>query len=110
VVDSCGSRGRKDVARTLIAQFTALPDAIDRVRQMIVDYGDAVRAEAGNQRFEVYTKADDPRAFVIIEVYRDEHAFQEHLAAPYGTPFNSALEPLIVEDHSVLTFLDAVSV
>ncbi|GAB2962651.1 hypothetical protein GCM10027075_73040 [Streptomyces heilongjiangensis] len=39
-------------------------------------------------------------------MYRDEDAFQAHLDAPYGGPFNAALAPLIEEDASVLTFLD----
>ena len=58
--------------------------------------------------FEVYTKADDPRSYWIYEVYRDEGAFQAHLAAPYGAPFNAELRDLIEEDGSVLTFLTPV--
>jgi len=64
-----------------------------------------VRDEPGNVAFEVYTKAEDPRAYWIYEVYRDEDAFQAHLAAPYGGPFNAELADLIEEDGSVLTFL-----
>ena len=41
----------------------------------------------------------------MVEAYRDEEAFAEHLAAAYGAEFNAALGPLIVEDGSVLTFM-----
>ncbi|WP_053848250.1 putative quinol monooxygenase [Streptomyces sp. NRRL B-24085] len=94
--------------KTLLAEFTAREGAQDEVARMIVEYAGKVRAEEGNLVFDVYTKASHPRAFWIFEVYRDEDAFQAHLKAPYGGPFNAALAPLIEEDASVLTFLDPV--
>ena len=48
-------------------------------------------------------------AFTVLEAYRDEAAFAEHFAAPYGAEFNAALGPLIVEDASVLTFIAPLS-
>ncbi|WP_308050533.1 hypothetical protein [Streptomyces sp. TRM72054] len=50
-----------------------------------------------------------PCAYWIFEVYRDEDAFKAHLVAPYGAPFNAALTPLIEEDASVPTFLDPLA-
>ncbi|MBZ3900240.1 putative quinol monooxygenase [Streptomyces griseiscabiei] len=92
--------------KTLLAEFTAREGAQDEVARLIGDYARTVREEEGNLAFDVYTKAADPRAYWIFEVYRDEDAFQTHLKAPYGPPFNAALTPLIEEDASVLTFLD----
>ncbi|WP_369141893.1 putative quinol monooxygenase [Streptomyces sp. R44] len=92
--------------KTLLAEFTAREGVQDEVARLIGDYALKVREEEGNLTFDVYTKAADPRAFWIFEVYRDEDAFQTHLRAPYGDPFNAALAPLIEEDASVLTFLD----
>ncbi|MFD5159264.1 putative quinol monooxygenase [Streptomyces hawaiiensis] len=97
------------MTKTLLAEFTAREGARDEVARMIVEYAEKVRQEEGNVAFVVYTKAASPRAFWIFEAYRDEDAFQTHLKAPYGGPFNTALAPLIEEDASVLTFLDAVS-
>ncbi|GGQ46720.1 putative quinol monooxygenase [Streptomyces asoensis] len=96
--------------KTLLAEFTAREGARDEVARLIGDYARAVREEEGNLVFDVYTRASAPRAFWIFEVYRDEDAFQAHLKAPYGGPFNVALAPLIEEDASVLTFLDPLSV
>ncbi|MET7679779.1 antibiotic biosynthesis monooxygenase family protein [Streptomyces sp. NPDC005423] len=92
--------------RTLLAEFTAAEGAQDEVARLIGDYALKVREEEGNIAFDVYTRADNPRAFWIFEVYRDEDAFQAHLDAPYGGPFNASLVPLIEEVASVLTFLD----
>ena len=95
--------------KTLFAEFTAREGAEAEVARLIGDYALKVREEEGNIAFDVYTKAADQRAFWIFEVYRDEDAFQAHLNAPYGAPFNAALTPLIEEDASVLTFLDPLA-
>ncbi|MFC3574810.1 putative quinol monooxygenase [Streptomyces yaanensis] len=95
--------------KTLLAEFTARQGAEDEVSRLIRDYAEKVREEEGNLVFDVYTKAAEPRAYWIFEVYRDEDAFQAHLKAPYGGPFNAALTPLIEEDASVLTFLDPLA-
>ena len=92
--------------KTLLAEFTAREGTQDEVARLISDYARTVREEEGNLTFDVYTKAANPRAYWIFEVYRDEDAFQADLNAPYGPPFNTALTPLIEEDASVLTFLD----
>lgn len=94
------------VRKTLFAEFTARDGAEDAVAGLVRDYARKVREEGGNLAFDVHTRASDPRAFWIFEVYRDEDAFQAHLKAPYGVPFNAALAPLIVEAAAVLTFLD----
>ncbi|WP_328482096.1 antibiotic biosynthesis monooxygenase [Streptomyces sp. NBC_00377] len=95
--------------KTLLAEFTARDGAEGEVARLIGDYALKVREEEGNITFDVYTRATSPRAFWIFEVYRDEDAFQAHLKAPYGGPFNAALVPLIEEDASVLTFLDPLT-
>ncbi|MFJ8061429.1 putative quinol monooxygenase [Streptomyces sp. NPDC096142] len=92
--------------KTLYAEFTAREGAQDDVACLLGDYARKVREEDGNLAFDVYTKASDPRAFWIFEVYRDDDAFRTHVKAPYGAPFNAALAPLIEEDASALTFLD----
>ncbi|WAU82790.1 putative quinol monooxygenase [Streptomyces sp. Qhu-G9] len=95
--------------KTLLAEFTARKGAEDEVARLILKYAEKVREEDGNLAFDVYTKESHPRAFWIFEVYRDEDAFQAHLKAPYGSPFNTVLAPLIEEDASVLTFLNPVT-
>ncbi|MGX1676145.1 putative quinol monooxygenase [Streptomyces sp. NPDC055400] len=95
--------------KTLLAEFTAREGAEADVARLILEYAKEVREEDGNLAFEVYTKASRPRAYWIFEVYQDEAAFQAHLKAPYGGPFNIALAPLIEEDASVLTFLNPVT-
>jgi quinol monooxygenase YgiN len=89
----------------LHATFTARPGEGDRVAALLADFAEGVRAEEGNVVFDATRLVDDPDRFFVYEVYRDEAAFQEHLASPAGGPFNEALQRLIVEPSSVLTFL-----
>ncbi|MCB0907432.1 MAG: antibiotic biosynthesis monooxygenase [Nocardioidaceae bacterium] len=91
----------------LYAEFTALPEATEEVRALIGALRDQVETEPGNLQFAVYQLVEDPRRFFVFERYRDRAAFDEHLAADYGTRFNAALTALIVEDGSQLTFLEA---
>ncbi|MEJ1090380.1 putative quinol monooxygenase [Microbacterium istanbulense] len=89
----------------LHATFTAIPGQGDRVAALLAEFAEGVRAEPGNVVFDATRLVDDPDRFFVYEVYRDEEAFQAHLAAPAGVPFNAALQELIVEPHSQLTFL-----
>ena len=92
----------------LHATFTAQPGAGDRVAALVRDFAEVVRAEEGNIVFDATRLVDDPDRFFVYEVYRDEAAFQEHLAASAGVPFNAALQELIVEPATILTFLRRV--
>jgi quinol monooxygenase YgiN len=102
----------------LVARFTALPGREDEVERLLLGLTARVREEPGCLAFEPHRVAPAPAGsdatpgpepigtgFVVVEAYRDDAAFAEHLASPYGGPFNEALGPLIEEDGSVLTFL-----
>ncbi|MHC9044715.1 putative quinol monooxygenase [Microbacterium saperdae] len=89
----------------LHATFTARPGEGDRVAALLRDFAEGVRAEDGNIVFDATRLVDDSDRFFVYEVYRDDEAFQAHLASPAGVPFNAALQELIVEPSSQLTFL-----
>lgn len=96
------------MTKTLLAEFSVRPGREAHVAELVKDYSRRVRQEPGNLAFEVYTKESDPLSYCVFEVYADEAAFQAHLAAPYGAPFNAELRPCINEEESVLTFLTPV--
>lgn len=89
----------------LHATFTARPGAGDQVAALLRDFAEGVRAEEGNVVFDATRLVDDSDRFFVYEIYRDDAAFQAHLASPAGVPFNAALQELIVEPSSQLTFL-----
>ena len=89
----------------LIAEFTARPDEHERVAALLDALATEVRQEPGNIAFDCYRQADNPAKFVVYEIYRDQQAFEDHIAADYGATFNARLQALIIEPHSILTFL-----
>ncbi|MFE6735033.1 putative quinol monooxygenase [Microbacterium sp. NPDC057650] len=92
----------------LHATFTARPGAGDPVAALLRDFAVAVRAEPGCVVFDATRLVDAPDRFFVYEEYRDEASFQAHLANPAGGPFNAALQELIVEPRSQLTFLTRI--
>ena len=92
----------------LIARFTAKPGFEEEVADMIAGLARDVRTEPGSIVFEPHREAENPRAFVVFEKYRDEEAFQAHMSMPYGAVFNARLREVIEEPESQLTFLSAV--
>ena len=91
---------------TLYAEFTARSGRADEVESLLRGLVAQVRDEPGNVVFDAYRVRDDDNRFFVFEVYEDQRAFEAHLSAEYGAPFNSSLRELIVEDGSQLTFLD----
>lgn len=89
----------------LIAEFTALQGQDRVVADLLAGLAADVRREPGNIAFDCYQRDDDPHRFVVYEIYRDQQAFEAHIAADYGAVFNGRLQQLIVEPHSILTFL-----
>jgi quinol monooxygenase YgiN len=92
----------------LYAEFTAVPGAEGRVSELVRELTARVRAEPGNLAFTPHTLVGEPRRWFVYEVYRDEEAFREHLAADYGAAFNAELTPLVEGGRSELTFLAEV--
>lgn len=89
----------------LIAEFTAHQGQERIVADLLAGLAANVRQEPGNIAFDCYQRADDPCRFVVYEIYRDQQAFEAHIAADHGAVFNKRLTQLIVEPHSMLTFL-----
>ena len=97
------------MTRALYAEFTALPGAEARVAQLVAGLTALVRDEPGNLAFVPYTLESNPRRWFVYEVYADDEAFQQHIAADYGADFNAELVTLIEEDASTLTWLLAAA-
>jgi len=96
------------VSVVLYAEFTAYKGREAEVTALLAALTAQVRAEPGNVLFEPAILADNPRRFFVYEAYRDEAAFEAHLAAAYGVEFNVALAYLIEGDGSSLTMLRAL--
>ncbi len=93
-----------DNRKILIAELVARDGCEPDVQAILSEYAIDVRAESGNQVFECYQTQEDPRRFVVYEIYDDEAAFQAHLSAPKNAEINHRLSS-VTEGGSSLTFL-----
>lgn len=89
----------------LIARFTAREGHEDLVRGLLAGYASIVRADEGTILFEPSTATEHPRDFVVFERYRDEAAFQAHLAASENAEFNERVSGHL-QDGVHLEFLE----
>ena len=95
---------QQDERKILIAQITARPGHESDVQAVLAEYGKYVRKEPGNEIFECYWAEDNPRHFIVYEIYTNEAAFKAHLGAIENAEVNSKLASL-TDGGSSLTFL-----
>lgn len=93
----------------LYAEFTVRSGAEGRVADMMAELTAKVRGESGNIVFDPHTRRENPNAYFVYEIYRDEEAFQAHIAADHSKAFNAELGGLIEEDGSELSWLTPVA-
>lgn len=65
-------------------------DAADLIRQ----FGETSRKDAGNLRFETLRRVGQPRHFAILEAWTDKAAADAHAAAAHTKQFRDALKPM----------------
>ena len=94
------------MTKALYATFEVLPGHEETLRHMMADLTKAVRAEPGCLRFVAYTRADNPRAYHVDEIYADEAAFAAHIGSAHGRAFNAAITDKVVGGGSTVHFLN----
>ena len=62
----------------VIATWVAKDGEEEHVARILRENAAASEAEPGCREFKVYREKDQPRTFVLYEVYDDEAAFQAH--------------------------------
>lgn len=63
--------------------WVAKPGKEQGIEQILRALIPHVRAEAGCLRYDVLRAIEDPRRFVLVEVYRDDAALQAHSASDH---------------------------
>ncbi len=53
--------------------------------------------EPGNLRFDVIQQADDPKRFILYEVYRDEAGMEAHKQTAHYATWRDAVAPWMAE-------------
>ncbi len=60
--------------------------------------------EPGIARFDVVQQQDDPTRFVLVEVYRDDHAPAAHKETKHYQTWRDAVAPMMAEPRSSVKF------
>lgn len=62
----------------VIATYTAKPETVDQVAELLPTLAAASRQESGNISYSVARDLEHPQVFTIVEVYEDAEAFTAH--------------------------------
>ncbi len=92
----------------LIATIPVPDEKLAVASALLLAYGEVVRAEPGNRRFEVYVDRQGS-ALVVLERYADADAFDAHLTNPANADFNGKLAEVLGGGGSSLQMLDALA-
>ncbi|UGS35926.1 putative quinol monooxygenase [Capillimicrobium parvum] len=68
-----------------------------RFRRVLAEIAGPSRAEEGNVVFETHQAPDDENAFFVYESYRDEAAYEAHLATPWFKRVEEELFPALAD-------------
>ena len=70
------------IAKT-IAFLTAKPGQEAALESLLRNLAKASREEPGNISYELWRDRDEPRRFVLDELYKDDEAITQHRATPH---------------------------
>ena len=92
----------------VLVEFLVKASFRERFRELVaVNAKASLERERGCRRFDVLIEPDEPRKFVLFEIYDDAAAFDEHLRSSHYKSFARAIANEI-EHRSIhrLTFSD----
>ena len=83
---------------TVLVEFLVKPAFAKRFGELVAANAEAsLKAESGCRRFDVLTAPEEPRRFVLYEIYDDESAFDLHLRSSHYLGFADAIKEGIEE-------------
>ena len=80
----CGNKPKTDMSITVNLRYTGTNGNALKFANEMISSGtvDAIRAEAGNLRYEYYQSLDDPETVLLIDSWADQKALDLHHASP----------------------------
>jgi (4S)-4-hydroxy-5-phosphonooxypentane-2,3-dione isomerase len=82
----------------VLVEILVKPSFVTQFRDLIAaNAKTSLEREMGCKRFDVLVEPEEPRRFVLYEIYEDEAAFDKHLASSHYLSFADAIETKIEE-------------
>jgi quinol monooxygenase YgiN len=88
-----------EAAVYVIAYIEVMPPSTGEAMALLRQYREASRKEAGNARLEVLQQHGRADHFVLLEVWQDQAAFENHGKAMHTTQLRDKLQPLRVSPY-----------
>jgi quinol monooxygenase YgiN len=93
---------------TVLAFYRTTPETADQVAADLFEYAKVVNTEPGCIAFRSLADSADPNLFVLYEVYRDQEAFDAHVASEhYAAIAVDRIRPILASRE--VLFLDDVA-
>ena len=77
---------------TIVANITAKPDAIERVRSALDKVIEITRQEEGCLQYDLHQDNENPAHFMFFENWESREHWQEHMNAPHLQEYRTATE------------------
>ncbi|KOP29062.1 antibiotic biosynthesis monooxygenase [Exiguobacterium sp. BMC-KP] len=91
----------------LIARIEAHPNQGEQLASIIEGVLAPSRSEAGCLTYQAHRAVDDPNVFYFYEQWRDQDAFDQHVASPHYQAYRGNSSSLVADRN--LTFLHDIS-
>jgi (4S)-4-hydroxy-5-phosphonooxypentane-2,3-dione isomerase len=80
------------------------PEQVDAFREATLANAQASIQEPGIARFDVAQQTDDPTHFVLVEVYRNEHAPALHKETPHYQIWRDTVAPMMAQPRTSVKY------
>ena len=81
----------------LLVSMYVQANRVDEFKKVTLANAQESLKEAGVRRFDFVQQVDDPRRFLLIEVYRSAEAVAAHKQTTHYNRWREAVEPLLAE-------------
>lgn len=78
-------------------QVHVKPEFVEAFRAASIENARESIKEAGVARFDILQQIDDPRRFLLLEVYRDADAPLKHKETPHYAKWRDTVNPMMAE-------------
>ena len=86
----------QDSAVYVVNYIDVAPSARATATTLLQQFANASRKDAGNARFDILQRMAPSNQFAIVAVWKDQNAYNAHVAAAHSKEFRDKIKPLLI--------------
>jgi quinol monooxygenase YgiN len=86
----------QEAAIYVVSYIDVAPAASATAAGLLRQLADAGRKDDGNMRFEILQRVAPPNQFAIVAIWRDQKAYDAHMAAAHSKEFRDKIKPHLI--------------